>query len=89
MVLHIVHDGTKFIAAVIGGHRDKLNQWMVHLSNTLQPKSVHLLLDLFEIFSFEKWTADIRQAYINASGPLEREVFIGIPDPEFYSRPDQ
>ena len=61
---------------VIGGHCYKLKDLTVHSSTTLQPQSVRLLLALAAIFGFDIWTADIRQSYLQASEPLERDVFI-------------
>ena len=45
---------------VIGGHRDKMKDWMVHSTTTLQPQSVSFLLALAGTFGFDLWTADIR-----------------------------
>lgn len=74
---------------VIGGHRDKLKHMMVHSSTTLQPQSVRLLLALAGIFGFDLWTADIRQAYLQASEPLERDFFIRNPVAELELSPEQ
>lgn len=74
---------------VIGGHRDKLNDMMVHSSTTLQPQSIRLLWALAAIFGFHTWTSDILQAYLQASEPLEREVSISNAAAELELSPDQ
>lgn len=38
---------------VIGGHRDKFRDWMVHSTSTLQQESVRILLALAGIFCFD------------------------------------
>ena len=52
---------------VIGGHRDKSKDFMVHSTTTLQPQSIRLLLGLAATFGFKVWTADVRQAYLQSS----------------------
>lgn len=59
---------------VIGGHRDKLKELMVHSSRTLQPQSVRLLLGLAVACRFEIWTPEVRQAYIQSAITLSPEV---------------
>ena len=49
---------------------------MVHSTATLQPQSVHMLLAIAAIFGLDIWTADIRQAYLQAPEPISRDLFI-------------
>ena len=62
---------------------------MVHSTATLQPQSVRLLLAIAAIFGFDIWTADIRQAYLQASEPIGGHIFIKRATPEFELSPDQ
>ena len=57
---------------VIGGHRDKEKNMMVHTATTLQRQSIQLLLALANIHDFDIWTSDVRQAYLQSSDPLDR-----------------
>ena len=74
---------------VIGGHRDKYKDLMVHSTSTLQPQSVRLLLALAAIFEFDIWTSDVRQGYLQSVEPLARDIFIRKPVPEFELAPSQ
>ena len=74
---------------VIGGHRDKFKDMMVHTSTTLQPQSIRLLLAMASMFGFDIWTADVRQAYLQAAETLSREIFLKRPALEFGLRLDQ
>jgi len=74
---------------VIGGYRDRLKHLMVHTTQTLQPSSVRLLLALAAIHGFKVWTSDVRQAYLQSSHTLSREVFIRNPVAEFELNPEQ
>eukprot|EP00171_Calliarthron_tuberculosum_P009468 IDg9468t1 len=43
---------------VIGGHRDRMKEMMVHDAATLQPQSIRLILALSVAEGFEVWTSD-------------------------------
>lgn len=68
---------------VIGGHRDKYKALIVHASCTIQPSSIRLLLALAKMLDFDIWTADARQAFLQAFLPIGREVYIKNPVKEF------
>lgn len=74
---------------VAGGHRDRRKDFLVHSSQTVQPWSTRLLLSLSEMYDFELWVADVRQAYLQTEEPLGRDVFIRNVPPEFNLKPDE
>ena len=73
---------------VIDGHRDKEKNMMVHTATTLQPQYIRIL-SLANIHDFDIWTSDSRPAYMQSSDPLDREIFIKKPVPEFELDPNE
>ena len=55
---------------VIEGHRDKLKNFMVHSMATRKLQSVGMLLAIAVTFRIDIWTADLRQAYLQALEPI-------------------
>lgn len=51
------------VRIVIGGHRDKIKEFMVHFTQTLQPLYKHQLPALFAVFDFQVWTAGVTQVF--------------------------
>ena len=68
---------------VIGGHRDNKKNLMFHTATTLQPQSIRLPIALSSMNDFDIWTSDVRQAYLQSSEPLQRDIFIRKPVAEF------
>lgn len=91
LAIKSTEDGeTKFKARyVIGGHRDRMKAMMVHSAATLQPQSIRLLLALAAAFGFDIWSADVRQAYLQSSEALSRDIFITKPVAEFELQPEE
>lgn len=74
---------------VIGGHRHRMEDMMVHDATTLQPQSIRILLALAAMFGFKIWTSDVRQAYLQSALLLTRDLLITKPVPEIELSPDQ
>lgn len=49
----------------------------------MKNQSVRMLLVLTEIFDFDVWVSDVRQAYLQSADPLSREILIRRPVEEF------
>lgn len=60
-----------------------MKDMLVHSAAFLQPHSIRFLLAIAEMKSFDIWTSDVRQAYLQSSEPLQRDLFITRPVPEF------
>lgn len=78
-VLTIKHvDGKEIYKArfVLGGHKDRDKDSMVHSSNNLKQLSIKLLLALATILGFDIWDLDVKQAYLQSASKLQRSVFI-------------
>ena len=74
---------------LVCGHHDKLKQFMVHGSQTLQAPSARLIVDLTELFGFDIWSSYVKLAYLQSTDPLRRRVFISNPAPEFELNPNE
>lgn len=78
-VLTIKHnDGADVFKArfVIGGHRKREKESMVHQSYNLKQSCIKILLPLTAILGFDIWGLDGKQAYIESGFKLKRKVFI-------------
>ena len=60
-----------------------LKLYIVHNAHTLQPTSAQLIAGLAATLSFKLWSTDIKQAYLQATEPQQRRVFINNPAPKF------
>lgn len=74
-------DGNEVLKArfVIGGHRDRWRNSLVHVSNNVRQSSVRMLLALASILGFDVWTMDVRQAYLQSLCSLLRDVYVNPP----------
>ena len=72
---------------VMGGHRDKVKNLLVHNLCTLQPQSIRTLLAIALCRGYGIWTADVTQAYLESTDPLLRDICITKNIPEFELEP--
>lgn len=85
-----IDNKTKYKARyVIGGHRDKLKDFMVHSAQVLQPASIRLLLAIAQIKHFQVWSSDVKHAYIQSDSDISRDIFIKKVVPEFELQPNE
>jgi hypothetical protein len=61
---------------VVGGHRDRLKDDLVHIASTVRHSHVRMIFALAAILGFDVWTSDVRQAYLQAATPLLRDGYI-------------
>ena len=55
---------------VIGGHRDRLKQYLVHGAQALQASSARLILAIAAIYDLAVWSCDVKLAYLQSAEPL-------------------
>ena len=67
---------------VLGGHRDRDKNQIVHDSCTVRAESIRLLIAFASIFNLSLSTADWKQGYIQSKSKLLRKVFIRPRDME-------
>ncbi len=61
---------------VLGGHRDKERDKLVHDARTVRPESLRLLVALGTILGLNFTVADWKQGYVQSKSELRRKVFI-------------
>jgi Reverse transcriptase (RNA-dependent DNA polymerase) len=71
-------DGRHVLKArfVLGGHRDRDKNKLVHSSTTLKQSFVRLLLATAALMGFDVISADVIQAYLQSACDLTRKVFV-------------
>lgn len=81
LVIKQKDDGTKVYKArfVISGHRDRWKRSLVYVSGNVRHSSVWTLLALASILGFDVWSTDVKQACLESSIPLLRDVFVKPP----------
>lgn len=62
---------------------------MLHISNTISPSYVRLLLALAGTFSFNVWSDNVRQAYPQDFEPLGRDIYLRDTGAEFDLKSNQ
>ena len=72
---------------VIGGHRDTMENVLVHGSHTIQASSARLLIALASIYGLYVWFLDVNLEYLQSTDPLNRRIFLKNPVSEFEMEP--
>jgi Reverse transcriptase (RNA-dependent DNA polymerase) len=67
---------------VVQGHKDREKSLLVHNSTTVRQSSTRLIMTLAATFGFRIWSQDVKQAYLQSSDNLMRQVFLR-PSKEF------
>jgi hypothetical protein len=61
---------------VVQGHKDLMKHAIVHDTATLSQRGARMIFAMAAIFGWKVWTEDVRQAYIQTTGRLVRDVFL-------------
>lgn len=61
---------------VVGGHRDRQRDTVVHNTTTLKQSSLRPLLALASILGFDMYSIDVDQAYLQSASKLHLNIFI-------------
>jgi hypothetical protein len=67
---------------VVQGHKDREKSLLEHNSTTVRQSSTRLIMTLAATFGFRIWSQDLKQAYLQSSDNLMRQVFLR-PSKEF------
>lgn len=89
-IYSLVHGEIKFKARyVIGGHRDKLKDFIIHSTNMTQPQSIRILLSIAPPLDVYVWGDDVKLAYLQSMKKLNIGIFIYDTVHEFELDPEQ
>jgi Reverse transcriptase (RNA-dependent DNA polymerase) len=61
---------------VVQGHKDVMKRAIVHDTATISQRGARMIFAMAAIFGWKVWTEDVRQAYLQRSGRLSRDVFL-------------
>ena len=59
-----------------------MNDFLVHLAQTIQCVSVRKALIISKVKNFDLWVADVKLAYFQSDEPVTRKIFITNPVPK-------
>ena len=71
-------DGEEVLKAryVLSGHMERDKRSFDHNATTLKQSSIRMLVALATILSFNLWSMEINQAYLQSAEKLQRKVFV-------------